>query len=139
MEALVGELEESWRNCVLAPRTPSTDWCRHVYRERNKCADELANLAMDRQESEIWQSSERMPRMQQLRAHFDGGKRGNATASCGWHLEGSPAKDRDGHPLWRTIAHGSILLPPDTTTVESELLGMTEAIRAVTKFALDHS
>ena len=47
IEQLSTCLGRAWRDGLIAPRVPSADWCRHVYRERNGAADALANEAMD--------------------------------------------------------------------------------------------
>jgi hypothetical protein len=85
---------------------------------------------MDKGASSIWQSTAEYPHMQQLCAHFDGGKRGDIAASSGWHLQGSCGQDVDGEPVWHTLAWGSVLLNSKVTTVEAELHGLTQALRA---------
>ena len=135
IESLANAIAHSWRCGLIAPRTPSSDWCRHVYRERNKMADALANKAMDQQRSTAWALTDQLPRMQQLCAHFDGGKRGNTAAACGWHLQGSPGIARDGEPIWITLAWGSVLLDPMTTTVGAEWQGLVEATHASLSWA----
>jgi hypothetical protein len=135
VECLVGELGNAWHEGLIAPRTPSTEWCRHVYRERNKAADELANRAMDSNTSTVWQTLESHSKMHQLCAHFDGGKRGDSSASCGWHLQGSYDLDTSGEPVWYTLAWGSVVLDPTVTSADAELHGLTEATRAVLSWA----
>ena len=49
------------------------------------------------------------------------GKRGELAASCGWHLQGSACLNHEGEPVWHTLAWGSVLLDPATTTVEADL------------------
>ena len=43
--------------------------------------------------------------------------------------------DLDGEPVWYTLAWGSILLEPTTTTVEAELTGLAEALHATISWA----
>jgi ribonuclease HI len=43
IEVLIMQIYSAWRDGLIAPRVPSADWCRHVYRERNVAADKLAN------------------------------------------------------------------------------------------------
>ena len=135
IEMLANHLGRAWQEGFTAPRTPSADWCRHVYRERNVAADTLANKAMDEKTSSMWHSTDMHPKMQQLCAHFDGGKRGDVATSCGWHLQGSLGADIDGEPVWHTLAWGSVLLDPGLTTVEAELAGLTEALGATLSWA----
>jgi hypothetical protein len=84
---------------------------------------------MDEGTSTFWQSHAAFPKMQQLCAHFDGGKRETA-ASCGWHLQGSHNVDPNGEPVWHTLAWGSMLLDPSATSLEAEFHGLAEAINA---------
>eukprot|EP00973_Karenia_brevis_P029176 4024799-Karenia_brevis.AAC.1 len=96
---------------------PNADWYRHVYREHNTGADALANQAMDLRSSATWSFSQ-TEKLLWLCAHFDGGKRGEDTAACGWHLQGCAAYDDDGDstPTWRTLAWGRLLLPAGTSS-----------------------
>ena len=94
-------------------------------------ADELCNRAMDSGTSSTWLNSDFRSPLGKICAHFDGGKRGHTAAACGWHLQGSPGVDAEGDALWITLAWGSTLLDPDTTTVAAELQGLLEATNAV--------
>ena len=125
----------SWASGLIAPRVVSTDWFRHVYRERNKAADELCNRAMDNGTSATWINTECRSQLVKICAHFDGGKRGDTAAACGWHLQGSPGFDDHGDVIWITLAWGSILLAPDVTTVDAELQGLYEASKATVSWA----
>eukprot|EP00973_Karenia_brevis_P029674 4093119-Karenia_brevis.AAC.1 len=78
--------------CIV-PRTQSADWYRHVYREFNKEADALANLAMDQESSSNWARPVSALRPYCLRGWFDGGRRGEQHSSYGWILTGC----FDGH------------------------------------------
>ena len=56
-----------------------------------------------------------------VRAWFDGGKRRESNlCACGWHVEGAWGMDASNEPSWRQLAHGSILLHPESTVVDAE-------------------
>ena len=135
LKGIATSLHKSWSTGKIVPRTPSAESFRHVYRERNKAADRLCNLAMDKQASTVWISPGRHVTITKLCAHFDGGKRGNLSAACGWNLQGCVGTDANGDAEWDTLAYGSILLDPSTTTVEAELQGLREATHAVLSWA----
>ena len=135
VEELTNQLHCSWLQGLIAPRMPSAEWCRHVYRERNMEADRLANEAMDDCASATWHTCNKFPRMQQLCAHFDGGKRGDIAAACGWHLQGSHEVEPNGEPVWHTLAWGSLLLDPRITSSEAEFSGLAQAVQATLSWA----
>ena len=118
-----------------APRTVTADWFSHVYRERNKKTDELCNRAKNDNRSSTWVNQRCSGIMLKLCAHFDGGKRGDTTAACGWHMQGSPGTDASGQAIWITLAWASVLLDPRVTTVEAELEGLREATHAILSWA----
>ena len=130
IESLMDRIYKTWADGLIAPRMPWEDWCRHVYRERNVVADELANRAMDDMQSTVWHSLIQFPGMRHLCVHFDGGKRDDA-ASFGWHLQGSYDTDANGVPVWNTLAWGSVLLHASASSLDAEFAGLTAAINAV--------
>ena len=134
-EQNVNELGRLWYSGLIAPRVPTVDWCRHVFRERNKAADALANRAMDSSSSAIWTSSSSVPDLERLCVNFDGGKRPDGSAACGWHLQGGTGREEDGTLEWYTLAWGSLLLNPGETRTAAELMGLTEAVAALCEWA----
>ena len=132
---IVNSLCQTWQAGCIAPRMPYADWFRHVFRERNKAADELANRAMDNGYSTSWANLDARSNMRKLCAHFDGGKRGSHAASCGWHLQCSSHEDTDGEPVWDTLAWGSVLLDCTCSSVDAELQGLVEATSAALSWA----
>eukprot|EP00973_Karenia_brevis_P001537 208663-Karenia_brevis.AAC.1 len=61
---------------------------------------------MDWRSSAAWAVSD-TEKLHWLCAHFDGGKRGDDAAACGWHLQGCAAiAQDDSEPIWRTLAWG---------------------------------
>ena len=135
MEGAVDELSELWRHGIAAPRTPIDDWCQHVYRERNKAADSLANRAMDTGSSSLWVAGTAASYLNLLCAHFDGGKRGDEAASCGWHLQGGTYSDDNKTSNWHMLAWGCLLLEPTTTSMDAELTGFRKAVQALCAWA----
>ena len=132
---VISALNDSWLSGSIVPRTTASDWFRHVYRERNKNADELCNRAMDTNESTVWVNQESQPCMIKLCAHFDRGKRGDTAAAFGWHMQGSPGRDKNGETTWLTLAWASVLLEPHISSAEAELEGLCEATHAITSWA----
>ena len=53
-----------WRLGLIAPRVPSADWSRHVSRELDKRADQLANFGLLRDSSRWIKWSHHFPRSQ---------------------------------------------------------------------------
>eukprot|EP00973_Karenia_brevis_P082891 11494252-Karenia_brevis.AAC.1 len=87
---------------------------------------------MDLQSSAAW-SAIPEGKIRWLCGHFDGGKRGEVAAACGWHLQ-AYTEQGSSEPRWLTIAWGRILLPGHTTTVEAELYGLVQVSRAALSF-----
>eukprot|EP00973_Karenia_brevis_P089132 12360738-Karenia_brevis.AAC.1 len=131
-ELVANSLAESWRLGSIVTRIADVDWFRHVYRELNTVADELANRAMDDNSSHTWCCEPLECKPKYLRAWFDGGKRPDThLRACGWHVEGAWLLDGIGQPVWRQLAYGSILLQPEASTVDAELRGLEQATAAL--------
>ena len=128
VESIVLLLHNAWQLLLTAPRQPSTNWRRHIYREFNGAADELAKRAVEHQKSECW-SRQLIPRPRRLRGHCDG-SRCPPHAGAGWLVEASWFDDNQGEPLWERVATGSLYLG-DSTIVNAELTGTTEVVRAI--------
>eukprot|EP00973_Karenia_brevis_P042456 5878196-Karenia_brevis.AAC.1 len=91
---------------------------------------------MDTKCSASWSDTSVSTRMCWLCAQFDGGRREDGSASCGWHLQGCPRDHGLWEPTtWKTLAWGSVVLPVGTTTVDAELCGLVEATRAAVSWA----
>ena len=128
--ARVGSIMRSihcaWRQNALVPRTPSDNWFRHVYRELNTEADRLANLALDSASSQSWRSGNSTQRPLAVRGAFDGAHRNDAEVSCGWWLQAT----WDGG-TWHMVAWGSLGLREGVTTVDAELSGAEQLVKAL--------
>ena len=95
---------------------------RHVYRELNTRADELASAAWDRVEiylaaAHVWPPF--------IRVYSDGsGKTGEA--GIGWHVDGAfCASGR----TWIPLAAASFRMPLKTTSVEAELAASVSPLK----------
>eukprot|EP00973_Karenia_brevis_P073289 10182356-Karenia_brevis.AAC.1 len=124
---MTSALHHAWRLGLITPREPHCDWLRHVYRELNTVADNLATQALRTRTSKIWTAPSRShPR--RLRAWFDGGSRDNETAA-GWVVQGSWTESCIDRTAWQMLATGSIYLGPGTST-KAELTAGSQAIKA---------
>ena len=138
VSGVVRALTGSWRAGHIIPRTATADWYRHVYREFNKEADELANKAMDQRTSSEWWRRPMHLRPERLRGWFDGGRRNDDLVSCGWIVKASfDPFDSMVEPRWITMAWASVLLPAGTTITEAELTGAELVSAALCRVAQD--
>ena len=91
---------------------------------------------MDTGTSKVYCCEPLVARPSYLRGWFDGGKRPkHELCSCGWHVEAAWCLDDAGQPIWRQAAYGSVLLDPETTTVDAELTGLEQAVGAIAALA----
>ena len=137
-EQIVNTVAREWQTGSIATREAVADWFRHVYREFNCRADSLANMAMDNHASEVHCCAPLASKPVYVRAWFDGGKRRESNlCACGWHVEGAWGTDASSEPSWRQLAHGSILLHPESTVVDAELQGLEQLVAAVVAIIRD--
>ena len=85
--------------------------------------------------SNEWSRPHSVLRLVRLRGWFDGGRRSDSLASCGWLIKA--AYTFSPETSWCTIAWASVLLPAGTTTVDAELSGAARVTAAMCEIAKD--
>ena len=110
------QLHELVSQGSVRPRQDSADFCRHVFRELNGQADELANRHCN-----TWHLDPYTAPATCIRAFFDGSVRSNK-AAFGWIVLACPDGDHDMEQ-WSTIASKSGSLPDGATITAAELEG----------------
>ena len=105
-----------------------------MYRELNKEADALVNLAMDSGNSSALWGSPPAARPRRVRACYDGGVRNELLSACGWILQASWDEPEE-QPQWTDVAWASLLLPAGTTVNDAELTGCEQATSAMLIYA----
>jgi len=101
---------------AVRPRQDTADFCRHVFRELNGRADELAN-----RHANTWYLDPYTTPATRIRAFFDGSVRANK-AAFGWIVFTCPDGDQNMEQ-WRTVASKSGSLPDGATITAAELEG----------------
>ena len=102
-------LHAAWQRRDFVPRQAHCHWARHVYREYNKHADELATMALAGKGEHHVMSQAFTDQARYLRAHFDGGRRQHS-AGAGWTVEVS-----SDAVTWNLVATGNKYLGADTS------------------------
>jgi len=110
------QLHELVLHHAVRPRQDTSDFCRHVFRELNTKADELANRHCN-----TWSIEPYSAPAACVRAFFDGSVKGDK-AAFGWIV--LECQTGDGNMgLWRAIASKSSCLPDGATITAAELEG----------------
>ena len=115
------QLHELVREGHVHPCHNSADFCRHVFRELNGQADELAN-----RHSNTWHLDEYVRPVGCIRGFFDGSVHGKR-AAFGWIVLGSSCGDSN-MSLWQIVAHKSGCLPDGATITAAELEGSSSLV-----------
>ena len=108
-------LQQMFKDHGVLPREAAADWARHVYRELNVEADEMANRQRDER-----QVTKDMCRYNCYRAYFDGSVTPTG-AGGGWVLYGAQEVLQDEPSAWKRIAAVSFPMPPGSTITQCEL------------------
>ena len=108
------QLHELVQSADVHPRQDCADFCRHVFRELNGEADELA-----KRHGNTWHLETYSNPACCVRGFFDGSVKGDK-AAFGWIVLASCAGDED-MSLWRPIAYKSGCLPDGATITAAEL------------------
>ena len=127
VEEIRNTLHEAWQRMDFVPRQAHCHWARHVYREYNKHADELATMALAGKTAHHVMSQAITDEVRYLRAHFDGGRRHNS-AGAGWTAEVS-----SDAVTWNLVATGNKYLGADTS-IAAELEAARLALRCAQTF-----
>ena len=105
VESSLNAVAAAWTKGRLMAKSPAADIYRHDYREYNKRADSLANLAQDTGAAhggEVFSSLWNPRRANCYKGHFDGSYREpSRTGAIGWSNEGS-----ENGLKWREVAWG---------------------------------
>jgi len=116
VSSLHQQLHELVLHGAVRPRQDTSDFCRHVFRELNGKADELAN-----RHSNTWHVHPYSAPASCVRAFFDGSVQGKK-AAFGWIVLECQTGDED-MGLWSTVASKSGCLPDGATITAAELEG----------------
>ena len=100
----------------VRPLHNGADFCRHVFRELNGIADELAG-----RHKNTWHLDEYASSASCVRGFFDGSVQGEK-AAFGWVVLQCPSGD-DDMTKWKAIASKSASLPNGATITAAELEG----------------
>ena len=114
LSGLQCQLHELVQSADVRPRQDCADFCRHVFRELNGEADELAG-----RHANTWHLETYSNPASCARGFFDGSVKGDK-AAFGWIVLSSCAGDED-MSLWKPIAYKSGCLPDGATITAAEL------------------
>ena len=116
-----------WKVGYVRPRTAGASWCRHIFREENKKADEFATKGV----RGICCASAREPPtgVKALRAFCDGGKRDGICGSgyCVYAVDEWAKIDKG---RWYNVLDVSFSVGPQSVTV-AETLAILESIKSI--------
>ena len=118
---------------VLAVSANIEDFVKHIYRELNKDADRIANLAM--LENCAWRAaSARRPLA--LRGHFDGAwKESQGYGSYGFQVEAA-FRFEEGEPYFEVVSEGGHALHDCKNALEAEFQGYSQVFKALCQYAV---
>ena len=117
------------QGALLQPRRAHLPWFRHVFRELNTLADDMASQALTSGLVQRWMHPQPRQPWRRIRAYFDGGRR-RERASLGWWLQASLDPVHISIPDWTTVAYVGIPLGGDFSVPDAELAAASEITNA---------